>query len=366
MVIKDLSPHNNSLRKKYLDLIDYGNKNPLTVDPNLYQLRKTILLEGLPPETEEEIEDRTKQDGSKCSLRGMIWKILLGVDKIQPDKYIELIEKGPSNRYQKIRKDIGRTFNRDSQFSQAVSQDQLSRCLNAFAHQCEELGYVQGMNAICGTFLYVLPEVEAFQCFYSLLTQCCPNYFTSNISGVNDASKLLDRILEFVDPELYEYLQNRSYHPLLFTPPILSLGTATPPLDELLKLWDFFLAFGFHLNVICTISQILLMRDVLLVHQSPCLLFRSFPELDAPTIINLSIHIIRQLPDDIYDLLVDHPMTSVDLTPFDRDPNNLNSFNGSGEFDNDNDNDNGNQDEEDDDDDDIDDGHNDYFNDNDE
>ncbi|EGC30690.1 RabGAP/TBC domain-containing protein [Dictyostelium purpureum] len=333
----------DSLRKRYQDLIDYGNQNPKTVDPNLYQLRKTILLEGLPPETEEELADRVTAEGSKCSLRGMIWKILLGVDKIDPEKYIKLIEKGPSNRYQKIRKDIGRTFNRDAQFSQAVSQDQLSRCLNAFAHENEEVGYVQGMNAICGTFLYVLPEVDAFQCFSSLLTQSCPLYFTSNISGVNDASKLLDKILEFVDPELYEYLQSRQYHPLLFTPPILSLGTATPPLDELLRLWDFYLAFGFHLNVICTISQILLMRDVLLVHESPCSLFRSFPELDASTILNLSIHIIRQLPDDIYDLLVDHPMHPVDLSPFDRnllDPMGLND-----EFDDEDDDDEDDEDE---------------------
>jgi len=303
------------LRKKYLELIEYGNTHPETVHQNLYQLRKTILLEGLPPETEDEIANRGK-DGSKCSLRGLVWKILLGIDNVDAERYIELIKKGPSNRYQKIRKDISRTFMRDSQFSQAVSQDQLSRCLNAFAHDCSELGYVQGMNAICGAFLYVLPELDAFYCFSTLVTGSCHLYLDSTISGVHSAETLLDKILEFVDPELYEYLQNRNYHPFLFTQPILSLGTATPPLDELLHLWDFYFAFGVHLNVICTISQLLLMRDTLLAHPSPCSLFRSFPELDAPTILNLSIHIIRQLPDDIYEMLVNHPVEPIDLNAF--------------------------------------------------
>ncbi|KAF2069572.1 hypothetical protein CYY_009113 [Polysphondylium violaceum] len=303
------------LRKKYLELIEYGNTHPETIHQNLYQLRKTILLEGLPPETDDEVTNRGK-DGTKCSLRGLVWKILLGIDTVDAEKYIELIKKGPSNRYQKIRKDISRTFMRDSQFSQAVSQDQLSRCLNAFAHDCAELGYVQGMNAICGAFLYVLPELDAYYCFSTLVTGSCHLYLDSTISGVHSAETLLDKILEFVDPELYEYLQNRNYHPFLFTQPILSLGTATPPLDELLHLWDFYFAFGVHLNVICTISQLLLMRDTLLAHPSPCSLFRSFPELDAPTILNLSIHIIRQLPDDIYEMLVNHPVEPIDLNAF--------------------------------------------------
>eukprot|EP01132_Coremiostelium_polycephalum_P002374 gene2374-2936_t len=311
--MKDISTP-QTLRKKYLDLIEYGNEHPKTVQQNLYQLRKHILLDGLPPETDEEICTRKQTGSSKCSLRGLVWKILLGIDIIDSNKYIELVKKGPSNRYQKIRKDIGRTFMKDSQFGQIVSQDQLSRCLNAFAHEHTELGYVQGMNAICGAFLYVLPEIDAFHCFSTLVTQYCPLYLDANITGVHSGANILDKVLEFVDPELYEYLITKNYHPLLFTHTILSLGTATPPLDELLHLWDFYFAFGAHLNVICTVSQIVLMRDTLLSHPSPCSLFRSLPDIDAETILNLSIHIVRQLPQDLYDLLVDHPVVPLDQT----------------------------------------------------
>ena len=42
---------------------------------------------------------------------------------------------------------------------------------------------------------------------------------------------------------------------------VLTLCACTPPLDQVLKLWDFLLAFGVHLNILCVIAQLLLMRD---------------------------------------------------------------------------------------------------------
>jgi hypothetical protein len=42
---------------------------------------------------------------------------------------------------------------------------------------------------------------------------------------------------------------------------MLTMCACTPPLDQVLQLWDFLLAFGVHLNVLCVIAQLLLMRD---------------------------------------------------------------------------------------------------------
>ena len=42
---------------------------------------------------------------------------------------------------------------------------------------------------------------------------------------------------------------------------VLTFCACTPPLDQVLQLWDFLLAFGVHLNVLCVIAQLLLMRD---------------------------------------------------------------------------------------------------------
>lgn len=42
----------SSLRKKYYEIIEYGNAHPKECQQNLNKLRQLILLEGLPPETD--------------------------------------------------------------------------------------------------------------------------------------------------------------------------------------------------------------------------------------------------------------------------------------------------------------------------
>lgn len=56
---------------------------------------------------------------------------------------------------------------------------------------------------------------------------------------------------------------------------VLTLCACTPPLDQVLQLWDFLLAFGVHLNVLCVIAQLLLMRDEVMA-SSRCILFALF------------------------------------------------------------------------------------------
>jgi cell cycle arrest protein BUB2 len=310
-----------TLRTKYYELIEYGNTHPQECSQNLSKLRQLILLHGLPPESEHEMVNRL-EGNTVCSLRGMIWKIMLNVKAIDAEKYISLVQKGkPRNDiYQQIRKDIPRTFMNDNDFANSVSQDKLARCLSAFARYSSEtpgkgtkIGYVQGMNALCGPFLYVLPEVEAFYAFCTFIMDSFCLYVVPNIEGVHSGLKLLDRIMLHVDPELYKHLHTHSYHPELLTHAVLSLGTGTPPLEEVLHLWDFYFAFGIHMNIVCTVAQLVLMRDVLLSSHAPCAKLRTLPSLHAQSIITLAVQLVRQLPNDLYDMLALHPTTPVQI-----------------------------------------------------
>lgn len=110
----------------------YGNQHPSQLDKNLYELRKLILLEGLPQETEHERETYDTEG----TLRGRIWKILLRVKKVDAQQYIELVEKRSSHLYQKIRNDTFRTFKTNRNFSKRVPEEKLIRVLNAFVHSC--------------------------------------------------------------------------------------------------------------------------------------------------------------------------------------------------------------------------------------
>ncbi len=96
----------------------------------------------------------------------------------------------------------------------------------------------------------------------------------------------------------------------------MTFSACTQPLSELLKLWDFLLAYGIHLNILCVIAQLILMRDPLLktprqvqvvANSSPMKLLRTFPDLDASSIIQITLSLIPQIPEDMYDMLVRHP-----------------------------------------------------------
>lgn len=87
---------------------------------------------------------------------------------------------------------------------------------------------------------------------------------------------------------------------------MLTLSACTPPLPEVLKLWDFLLAYGAHLNILCVVAQLLLMREDLLTAQSPMKLLRQFPPLNSKTIISCAVSLVRRIPVELFNQLVDH------------------------------------------------------------
>jgi cell cycle arrest protein BUB2 len=135
--------------------------------------------------------------------------------------------------------------------------------------------------------------------------------------------QLLDRCLEILDPELYGHLLSKRLSAEIYAfPSVLTFCACTPPLDQVLQLWDFLLAYGVHLNVLCVIAQLFLMREslmssqrcVILVTQilincsaSPMKLLRTFPPLDARNIIGISVTLVRNIPAQLYDELTRHP-----------------------------------------------------------
>lgn len=80
--------------------------------------------------------------------------------------------------------------------------------------------------------------------------------------------QLLDRCLRYLDPNLYNHLRSKNLSAEIYAfPSVLTFCACTPPLDQVLQLWDFLLAFGVHLNVLAVISQMLLMREAIMESQ---------------------------------------------------------------------------------------------------
>lgn len=126
--------------------------------------------------------------------------------------------------------------------------------------------YVQGMNVLCAPFLYAArSEVEAFALFHYFVTKECPGYVRGAMDGVHKGLRLVDRCLEIVDPKLAAYLFSKGMYAELYAfPSVLTLCACTPPLPEVLHLWDFLFAYGPHLNILCIVAQLNGMRDAIL------------------------------------------------------------------------------------------------------
>jgi cell cycle arrest protein BUB2 len=268
--------------------------------------------------------NRPNSNSIQSSSRIYVWLILLNAPVLETDAYLSLIHRGASPAYAKIRNDTFRTLTTDPLFRRRVSEASLIRLLNAIAwrlHDSKEERrppssrqslphtssggsrptsshtaasspaaknraraltltteggsetsvaepgtYVQGMNVLAAPFLYAArSEAEAFVAFHRFLTKECPGYIRGAMDGVHRGLALVDKALAIVDPKLHLYLVSKGLSAEIYAfPSVLTLCACTPPLPEVLRLWDFLFAYGPHLNILCIVAQLIMMRTELL------------------------------------------------------------------------------------------------------
>lgn len=260
----------------------------------------------------------------QSELRIYIWLILLNSPPLRTETYLDLVRQGASPAYAKIRNDTFRTLTTDPLFRRRVTENSLTRVLNAIAwklHDANEarvngwmspptlevpksldgsgdmfhspasvstrgprgsvtgtegseaggdasghVGYVQGMNVMAAPFLYAAKsEAEGFAAFDRFITAECPGYVRGSMEGVHKGLALVDQILAIVDSKLSSHLLSKGMKAEIYAfPSVLTMCACTPPLPEVLTLWDFLFAYGPHLNLLCIVAQLVLTRDQLL------------------------------------------------------------------------------------------------------
>lgn len=336
---------------QHLNSMAANKRSLMGISPKFSHLSLTQLLREGPPEEDlaealgaarrKVLSEGIKSDSDgMSSLRIYVWVILLNAPVLSTDAYLDLVHRGASPAYSKIRNDTFRTLTTDPLFRRRVSEASLIRLLNAIAwklHDAREEQrlqdrpptqgsatsvatsstattrpstshsrpqssagpgatsspsakraraltlttegsstdpalasepgtYVQGMNVLAAPFLYAArSEAEAFVAFHTLLTRECPGYIRGAMDGVHKGLALVDRVLATVDSRLSGYLLSKGLSAELYAfPSVLTLCACTPPLPEVLRLWDFLFAYGPHLNILCIVAQLMGMRDQLL------------------------------------------------------------------------------------------------------
>lgn len=253
-----------------------------------------------------------------------LWLTLLNIPAFPTDTYLALIHRGRSPAYEKISNDVFRTLATDTLFKRRVTDASLTRVLNAtawrihqdqtadpktpFASKYTQSTYLQGINVLSAPLLYASrSEAQAYAILTCLLTEHIPTYLSPTMSGVHRGVDLIDRILAHMNPKLSSFLLSKNLPARIYAfPSVLTLCACTPPLPEVMRLWDFLFAFGVHLNVICVVAQLLLCKDALQDHPSPAKMLRSFPSLNADEIIKMTLLVVRELPDDLFRDVVVH------------------------------------------------------------
>ncbi|CAK9440307.1 uncharacterized protein LODBEIA_P44070 [Lodderomyces beijingensis] len=274
----------------------------LFLDNSLSQLRYMILIEGL----------STPEGYDQCPYRSYVWSILIRTPTFPSQKYLQLLHQSEltvsEELLSKIKNDTFRTLMNDQKFHNKVSEDSLVRILACIA-TLTKVGYVQGLNVLLAPIAYCSykSEPQAFALLHTLVTKHIPLYITPNLDGVHTGLSLVDVTLKIIDPVLSEFLDSKFLKTEIFAfPSVLTLSACTPPLKSVLKLWDFLFAYGFHMNILFIVAQLIINRSTILKSQQPMKVLRNFPNLEEAEIIKLSLSFIPELPKDLYELIARH------------------------------------------------------------
>jgi cell cycle arrest protein BUB2 len=145
------------------------------------------------------------------------------------------------------------------------------------------------------------------------------------MEGVHKGLALVDRVLEVVDQKLYAHLMAHHMEARIYAfASVLTMCACTPPLPEVLQLWDFLFAYGPHLNILCIVAQLVLIRSEILHSSrfvddslaclgimandeySPNTILRNMPSLHAKKIIGVAMSFAGKIPEDMYAEIVNH------------------------------------------------------------
>jgi len=298
-------------------------KDQQAADDVLMELRKFVLLHGVPEEEEvynppedtynelkleedERVSNRnlTKLRTVEMTIRGQVWKALLGINCIRQSEYIRLVELRESSFFDKICRDTYRTFKSDHLFKRRVNEYRLMRVLNSFVHKYDR-NYSQGMDILAGCLLFVMPETDAMAGMDRLINECFPVYWIKDdqrlcdLAGAFAGARLVKNIISEVDVDLAERLSKAD--PLVYAfHAVTSIGGIAQPFQEVLRLWDFMFCFGVHINVVCVAAQIILKRNEILKRKltevfQEVLGQRKWPRLVSRKVIDKTMELLPKL-----------------------------------------------------------------------
>ena len=311
-----LRPHRGRKRDP---IEQYINEPQIFKENGMTQLRYMVLTQGL----------RIPQGHDTCPYRLYVWQILMEAPRMTVDDYYQLIHQARLLKpeiYSKITNDTFRTLKTEDQFHEKVSVSLLTRILGVLAITMpDDVGYVQGLNVLLAPIAFACykSEPQAYSIVHSLVVRHIPLYVTSDVKGVYTGCDLVEVVLRHIDPALAEDFDSKFFRAKIYAfPLVLTLSACTPPLSEVLRLWDYLFAYGIHMNILFIVAQLVKARDSLLGNDLPMKVLRTFPAIDYLEITKMALSFVSELPHQVYLMVARHgydPAVEAEVKEYNRE-----------------------------------------------
>lgn len=231
----DINTNEQSRTKKWLKMIREWN-----------QLSDSILPQKLEKRIRKGIPD---------SLRGEIWRRLLGIPKLlieQKGKYHEMLEFGlkHSKDRRQIDLDVNRTYRNHIMFRERYSMKQcmLFRILVAYSIYNSEIGYCQGMSQIAALLLMYMDEEDSFWSLSTLMSNdkhAMHGFFIPGFPKLRRFSAHHDRIVKKLLPKVGKRFKEFGIDSTLYTLKwYFQCFLDKVPFSLALRLWDIYIYYG--------------------------------------------------------------------------------------------------------------------------
>ena len=273
------------LEKEILETLSIGYKNLLNVKRNKHNYK--IMLSTSGNNGNNGINNSYKFSDT---LRGQLWRAMLGVSGIDLRDYLSQLRKTEDkSNYVHIRNDVNRLFIDSNEYCNRAGVDTngesvLIRILNSYCHKYNKK-YFSGMHWIAATMLCVMPELDSYYSFNTIINRHLPTYFCylkSNINGTDNGDSNINNSNNnnqqlsgkwaacFLTFEVIRLFDKQFFDKINFVKPDVIFGCCASvqaivkPFNEMMKLWDFLVCFGMHMNPIITAAQIISKKEFII------------------------------------------------------------------------------------------------------
>jgi len=155
------------------------------------------------------------------NLRYLIYCIILDVDYIVQSEEYEIGNSYENkdfiiNEMNQIKKDIVRCEEYDILYKTEEGKNYLKNLFEALLYNKEEFFYIQGMDSIASAFIKLYyPDKEVYyQVFYKFIKKLTFNFLDlekKSIKNLEFNHLVISRIIAFIEPELFVYLESISF-----------------------------------------------------------------------------------------------------------------------------------------------------------